>query len=58
MPEQGSWGGRCGLAPSVWPLPSISPVASAHLKSPVIPSLVKWSWGGSAPCYTSKVNAI
>lgn len=28
------------------------------VKSPVIPSLVKWSWGGSAPCYTLKVNAV
>lgn len=25
VPEQGSWAGRCGLAPSLWPLPSISP---------------------------------
>ena len=34
VPEQGSWAGRCGLAPSVWPLPSISPVASAHHEVP------------------------
>lgn len=33
-PEQGSWAGRCGLAPGVWPLPNIPQVAGAHHEVP------------------------